>query len=379
MRTSLYLHIPFCLHKCSYCDFNSFDNPDIDLNSYVELLRSELRQRAELCTPAAVPTIYFGGGTPSLLGPAQVAELIATIRDCYTVEVNAEVTLEANPGTLTLESLRGYLAGGVNRLSLGVQSLDDRQLALLGRIHSATEAKDAFKLARRAGFNNIGIDLIHGLPGQTLQDWKDTLNGAAALGPEHISAYGLSVEDGTRFAAMAAKGELPLPEEEQAVAMFELTAEFFRSAGYEHYEISNFALPGYRSRHNQVYWQRGNYFGFGAGAHSFVNSPGYGQRMENPAALAVYATAVKSNELPGNEQTLSRSDAMAEFMFLGLRLLEGVDGNEFERQFDIKVEDVFPEVVARLCARGLLAAEGAKLRLTAKGLLLANLVMQEFV
>jgi len=234
-------------------------------------------------------------------------------------------------------------------------------------------------MARAAGFGNIGIDLMHGLPGQTLADWNGTLQEAVAMKPEHISAYGLSVESGTPFAAMAARGELKLPEEEEAAAMFELTAEFLRSAGYEHYEISNFALPGNRSRHNRVYWHRGNYLGFGAGAHSFLNSPGYGRRWENPSTLAEYAAEVKSQELSVNELKLSRKDAMSEFMFLGLRLLEGVDGEEFARQFGMKVEEAFPGIVASFTKKGLLCAEGSNLRLTARGLLLANVVMQEFV
>ncbi len=200
-------------------------------------------------------------------------------RTQFTVDKDAEITLEANPGTVTLESLKGYLAAGVNRLSIGMQSLDDCQLALLGRIHSADDARAAFKAARTAGFSNIGIDLMHGIPRQTPDAWQETLREAVALKPEHISVYGLSVEAGTPFAKKAEMGELNLPDEEQAVAMFEQTAESLCRAGYEHYEISNFARPGYRSRHNQVYWRRGNYLGFGAGAHSFLNRPAYGCQM----------------------------------------------------------------------------------------------------
>lgn len=326
-----------------------------------------------------VPTIYFGGGTPTLLPPARISSLLAAARQHFIVEKDAEITLEANPGTLTFASLEGYLSAGVNRLSLGVQSLDDRQLALLGRIHSADEARDAFNLARSAGFSNIGIDLMHGLPEQTLAAWQETLRQTIDMRPDHLSVYGLSVEAGTPFAIKAGQGELHLPDEELAAAMFEQTIEALCRAGYEHYEISNFARPGCRSRHNQVYWRGGSYLGFGAGAHSFLNSPGYGGRWENPAALAEYAAVVSSQKLPGMEVSLTRKEAMSEFMFLGLRMLEGVDKEEFARQFGLELDEAFPKTVGMLCERGLLQEEGLMLRLTTKGLLLANLVMQEFV
>ena len=329
--------------------------------------------------PQVVSTLYFGGGTPSLLTPAEISSLLEAVRTHFTVEQQAEITLEANPGTVTLASLGGYLAAGVNRLSIGIQSLDDRLLALLGRIHSAEEARAAFNLARTAGFSNIGIDLMHGLPGQTLAAWQDTLRQAVAMQPEHISVYGLSVEAGTPFATKAEQGVLHLPEEELAAAMFELTAESLQSAGYELYEISNFARPGYRSRHNQVYWRRGSYLGFGAGAHSFLSSPGYGARWENPATLREYAAVVRSGKLPDSGVLLTSKEAMSEFMFLGLRMLEGVDRGEFADQFGMEMEEAFPNVIGNLCGKGLLTAEESMVRLSSRGLLLANVVMREFV
>jgi oxygen-independent coproporphyrinogen-3 oxidase len=379
VKSSLYFHIPYCSRKCSYCDFTSFDQPEISPDDYTYLLFAELSLRSRLLETTTVPTLYFGGGTPSLFTPLQISSLLEKVDKLFSLEADAEITLEANPGTVTRESLEGYRAAGVNRLSLGVQSLDDRHLALLGRIHSAAEAREAFTLARSAGFRNIGIDLMHSLPQQSLASWQTTLREAAALQPEHISVYGLSVEAGTPFAQKAARGELDLPDEELAVAMFELTAEYLTSCGYQQYEISNYALPGYRSRHNQVYWRRGNYLGFGAGAHSFLNSPGYGGRWENPLTLKEYAAVINSGNLPEIGVALTRQEAMAEFMFLGLRLLEGIDSEEFARQIGLDLEEAFPQVVARLCAQGLLAKEGTRLRLTAKGLLLANLVMAEFV
>jgi oxygen-independent coproporphyrinogen-3 oxidase len=377
--SSLYFHIPFCISKCSYCDFTSYAQPEISVASYVRLLLEELRLRSKSLEQSVVPTIYFGGGTPSLLSAAQIDSLIKAVLNHFSVEEEAEITLEANPGTVTLASLEGYLAAGVNRLSLGVQSLNDRQLALLGRKHSADEARAAFSMARTAGFTNIGIDLMNGLPEQTLVDWQDTLREAVALKPEHISVYGLSVEEGTPFAKKAGQGELHLPDEELAIAMLELTGEFLCDAGYEHYEISNFARPGYRSRHNQVYWQRSNYLGFGVGAHSFLKVHGYGGRWENPPTLAEYAAAVSSAKLPEIEALLTRKEAMSEFMFLGLRMIEGADAEEFARQFGLELEEAFPEVTGRLCEKGLLCADKSNLRLTSRGLLLANQVMAEFI
>jgi len=379
VTSSLYLHIPFCVRKCSYCDFVSFEQSESSSAGYVDLLLEELNLRSKLLAPQVVSTIYFGGGTPSLLSPALISSLLAAARNHFSVEASAEITLEVNPGTVTLASLEGYLAAGVNRLSIGIQSLDDRQLETLGRIHSEAEARQAFTLARTAGYSNIGIDLMHGLPGQTLDAWQVTLQEAMSMMPEHISVYGLSVEDGTPFAKKAQQGELHLPDEELAAAMFELTAASLRRAGYEHYEISNFARPGCRSRHNQVYWQRGSYLGFGAGAHSFLNFHGYGERWENPATLAEYAAAVNGKELPDTEMELTRKEAMSEFMFLGLRLLEGVDKEDFVRKFGLELEEVFPNVADTLSRKGLLQEQGSMLRLTSKGLLLANLVMQEFV
>jgi len=379
VKSSLYLHIPFCRSKCSYCDFTSFARPELSPASYVELLLEELRLRAGGREAPVVPTVYFGGGTPSLLTPDQISSLLAAVRTHFTIEQDAEITLEANPGTVTLASLEGYRAAGVNRLSLGMQSLDDRQLALLGRIHSTADARTAFTAARSAGFSNIGIDLIHGLPEQTLTGWQGTLREAVAMNPDHISVYGLSVEEGTPFAKKAEQGVLQLPGEELAATMFELTGEYLCTAGYEHYEISNFARPGFRSRHNQVYWQRGSYLGFGAGAHSFLNSPGYGARWENPATLGEYAAAVRSEKLPVIAAMLTHKEALSEFMFLGLRMLEGVDRGAFAAQFGIELEEAFPKVIGSLCKKGLLTAEGSKVRLSSRGLLLANLVMGEFV
>ena len=379
MKASLYLHIPFCQRKCGYCDFNSFDSPGMSLDEYESLLRDELADTARYYPVTGVPTVYFGGGTPSLLRPEQVARLLQSAGARFPLDADAEITLEVNPGTVTPESLAGYREAGVNRLSVGVQSLDDRELALLGRIHTSARALETIAAARRAGFANIGLDLMHSLPGQSLGRWEETLRLATELGAEHISAYGLSIEEGTPFASMVASGDITVIDPELAADMFELTAELLSGAGYEHYEISNFARPGCRSRHNQVYWRRGSYLGFGAGAHSFVRQPGFGLRWENPPDLAEYASRLRGGAACAVKQTVSREDAMAEFFFLGLRMLDGVDLAAFDGEFGISAETQFPGVIERNVAAGLLCREGVMLRFTRRGVMLANRVLAEFV
>lgn len=380
MKTSLYLHIPFCRRKCSYCDFTSYDSADMSPQAYVPLLQREMAPMAQQYPLSSVVTVYFGGGTPSLLSPQSVADLLnSAARDGFSLDVDAEVTLEVNPGTVTPASLAGYRNAGVNRLSIGFQSLDEGELSLLGRIHTASQGVDTFRQARRAGFDNISIDLMHSLPGQSLARWKDTLAQATELGPEHISAYGLTIEEGTPFAAMVRRGDMAPLDPEAAADMFELTADFLTTAGYGHYEISNFARPGYCSRHNKVYWRRGNYLGFGAGAHSFVRQPGYGLRWENPPGLADYAALLQNPGSGRVQQVISREEAMAEFFFLGLRLLEGVDLAEFASEFGVEAEEVFPGVIERFVTSGLLCRNGKMLRFTRRGMMLANRVLAEFL
>lgn len=379
MKASLYLHIPFCLRKCGYCDFNSFESPAMTPPEYAGLLREEMVDKSRRFPVTAVPTIYFGGGTPSLLPPPLVAELLKGAGECYPLDAGVEVTLEVNPATVTPESLDGYLEAGVNRLSIGVQSLDDRELDFLGRIHSAAQAVETFGKARQAGFANIGVDLMHSLPGQSLAGWEETLAKAVELSPEHISAYGLSIEEGTPLAAMVGRGDVTPADPELAADMFELTADYLRGAGYEHYEISSFARPGCRSGHNPVYWQRRSYLGFGAGAHSFVREPGYGLRWENSRGLAEYAAFLQGPCGGCVEQVVSREDAMAEFFFLGLRMLDGVELTEFAAEFGLAAGDVFPGTIDRSIAAGLLSRDGEVIRFTRRGLMLANRVLAEFV
>lgn len=379
MTAGLYLHIPFCRSKCRYCDFNSYENPEIGIDDYCGLLQREIETVSSHTPLNDIRTVYIGGGTPSLLSPRQVKRLLESVKASYQVSPDAEITMEVNPGTLSTGTLAGYRAAGVNRLSIGVQSMDDGELALLGRIHTSSDVQAAFLEARRAGFDNIGIDLIHSLPGQTLGRWQESLKRAIGLGPEHISAYGLSVEEETPFASMVASGELVPVDSDLSAEMFEVTVETLNSAAYEHYEISNFALPGRGSAHNRLYWRRCSYAGFGAGAHSFLKEPGFGIRWSNPASLGEYAASLKGGASARDEQPLTIEDAMAEFFFLGLRMLDGVDLAEFENEFVVSSGDVFPGVIKKYEAAGLLLLEGTTVRFSRKGVLLANLVLADFV
>jgi oxygen-independent coproporphyrinogen-3 oxidase len=381
MRTGLYIHYPFCLRKCLYCDFNSVASSQLPPEEYVALLlgEMELRHRA-LPEPASAATLYLGGGTPSLMSPALVGRLVDAAAGRFGLQPDAEVTLEANPGTLTPEKLAGYRAAGVNRLSLGIQSFEDRLLTRLGRVHSAREAVLAFDAARRAGFANISIDLMHSLPGQSLPQWRAALERGIALGAEHISAYALSVEEGTPFARLFAAGELPLPGEEDAARMFEMTTELLSDAGYRHYEISNFARPGCASRHNSAYWSRESYLGFGAGAHSFLNLDGLGRRWKNACDLPGYAEALTRGTIPEQEaELLTLDEALSESFFLGLRMLDGIDLAKLTSLYPPEPLARHLAQVASLEASGALIRQGSRVRLAPGAVILANGVFSRFL
>jgi oxygen-independent coproporphyrinogen-3 oxidase len=381
MQCSLYIHFPFCVRKCLYCDFNSLADSPVSPDEYVGGVLKEMAARAGLLPgPVTASTLYVGGGTPSLMAPELVARMIDAAADLFCLAGDAEITLEANPGTLTAAKLAGYRQAGVNRLSLGVQSFNDSFLQALGRIHTAREADEAFAMARAAGIANIGIDLIHSLPGETPETWLDDLARAVGLGPEHISAYGLTIEEGTPFHYLEREGQLPLPDEDEAAGMFRQTGEFLRERGFEHYEISNFARPGYRSRHNQVYWQRGGYLGFGAGAHSYLPLPGNGRRWRNRLSPQAFLEAVSRSKPVEEEVTiLTERDAMAEFLFLGLRMLDGVDPEHFVREFGMTLDDAYPGVRPVLIAEGLIHYRRGRLGLTGRGVVFSNQVFLRFI
>lgn len=381
MRTTLYIHFPFCIRKCLYCDFNSLAVSEIPRKEYVSALLREMELRRDtLPAEVTASTLYLGGGTPSLLEPALVARIIEATGRLFALEPDAEITLEANPGTVTRINLAAYRSIGVNRLSLGIQSFSDTMLRRLGRIHTVRDATDAYKAARDVGFSNIGIDLIHSLPGQNREMWRIELDRAVAYRPEHISAYGLTIEAGTPFHAMEQKGELTLPGEEEAAVIFEQTSEVLLNAGYEHYEISNFALPSFRSRHNQIYWKRADYLGFGAGAHSFLSYPPFGRRWKNPDKPEIYMQAIAKGVAPEEELSiLTEREAFSEKLFLGLRMLEGIDGDMFRQECGVTLEEAFPSALTKLLSDDLLERRHGRIRLSRRGLLLANQVFARFV
>lgn len=390
---SLYLHVPFCVRKCYYCDFLSAPAAEGERDRYVRLLLTEIALCSRVYGRRQVDTVFFGGGTPSLLSAGQLQALMDGIREGFSLLPEAEVSMEANPGTVTPESLAGYRRAGVNRLSLGVQSFSDRELALIGRIHSAAQAREAVAMARAAGFSNLNLDLISALPGQKLSDWERNLRAAAELSPEHLSCYSLILEEGTAFARMS----LPsFPDEEEDREMVHFTKAFLQEQGYARYEISNYARPGHECRHNLGYWRRHEYLGLGLGSSSLVGE----ERFHNPAELPRYAElmeraeAVQNRDVfepQGTEQdreilsllheeraALGVPEQMEEFMFLGLRLSAGVSEEEFARAFGQRIDAVYGPVLARQEREGLLVRSGGRIFLTDRGLDLEDYVSQDY-
>ena len=377
MFNRLYVHVPFCVKKCHYCAFVSNKPEKNELLEYSELLIRELQLSASGGGPVA--SVYFGGGTPSLLQPQQFARLLEEVAGQTGISSDAEITLEANPGTVDLLSLKAFHDAGINRISLGIQSFDDRFLECLGRIHTAEQSRQAFRDARKAGFKNVSIDLIHSLPGQSLDHWRAELQHAIKLSPEHISIYGLTVEEGTPFAHIYPAESPALADDDLSADMFELADGLLTESGFDHYEIANYAKPGYRSQHNSGYWRRDGYRGLGVAAHSFLRE-GYGVRFSNPDNLEEYRRGVMSG-LPTRigEHQLSRDDAMTEYMFLGLRLSDGVDLLAFKDEFGTPLESVYGSATADLVRLGLLIQNENVLTLSLRGMLLSNQVFTRFM
>ena len=381
MFNRLYLHIPFCQRKCDYCAFVSMQSSQHAIDAYVETLLGEMGlAHAEYGAGAGLDSIYLGGGTPSLLSPHQVARLLEHTSLLFGWTIQPEITLEANPGTVDIQRLAGFRAAGVNRLSLGVQSFDDSMLANLGRIHTAQQVLETVSAAREAGFDNLGLDLIHGLPGQTLEMWRNDLLQALRCEPEHISVYGLTIEEGTPFSHSYPAGSPLLPDEDVSADMFEVADATLTAAGHEHYELANYAHPGFRSRHNSGYWKRDGYLGLGIASHSFLRKGTYGVRFSTTMDMEDYAAAISSGKLPHRDMThLSQEDAMAEFMFLGLRLAEGIMIREFEDNFGVSPLDVYAPTFEMLTKAGLIMVDAKRVRLTLAGMLLSNQVFSRFL
>ncbi len=342
--SSLYLHIPFCSNKCAYCDFFSQIGTHTQLAEYVELLNLNIRiLHQQYPDTQPFETVFLGGGTPSLLTVAQLESLLRNISERFKLAENAEITLEANPGTINLNQLKGYRQAGVNRLSLGIQSLNNRNLQQLERIHSAEQALASVSIARAAGFDNLSLDLMFALPGQALSALEQEISSLLELHPEHISLYGLSFEEGTEFAARQQRGELKPCGEDLYAAQYRLLHDQLLAAGFEHYEISNFARPGYRCRHNQVYWQRRTCLAAGCGAHSFSDM-NWGERRHIPADLNKYRDSIVKGKNPAELlETYGCPEAMKEFIYLALRTSDGFDLHAFEQQFHQHPQKAFTE------------------------------------
>ena len=376
--SSIYIHIPFCVRKCLYCDFASYTGKEAVFGRYVDALRAEIRMEAACHPSPRISTIYFGGGTPTALSPTQLQSILDEIRRNFPVDRDAEITTEANPGTAanSPELFHKLLQSGFNRLSLGVQSLHDNELEKLGRIHTAEDAVSAFYYAREAGFGNISLDLMYGIPDQTFSSWRDTLGRIIDLGPEHVSLYSLTVEEGTPFWDMCRAGSLQLPGDDIEADMYEEAIRTLTGAGFVHYEISNFARPGRECRHNITYWQNDPYFGFGVGATGYLE----GIRAANSRDIEGYIVNIEAGiNVKEYEERLTGRGKMGETMFLGLRMLRGVDECRFTRRYGISPKDAFPSEISRLLMRDLIEEIDGYLRLTRTGLLFANDVFAEFV
>jgi oxygen-independent coproporphyrinogen-3 oxidase len=366
----LYLHIPFCEHKCIYCDFYSLApteermDGDAMMSSFVEALRTEIRLRAGSTEPGTTwDTVFFGGGTPSLMRAEQMAAILGDLRSSYSIDASAEITMEANPGTVTEERLAVFRQAGINRISFGVQSFHEDELRFLTRIHSPEQAEESIRAARRVGFEDLNIDLMFSLPGQTLERWTVTLERALALEPTHLSCYSLIVEPNTPLLRMVESKQVALLDPAADAELYEYTMMRMRSEGYEQYEISNFARPGRRSRHNDNYWNHGPYLGFGPSAHSF-RSP---VRSWNIANVSTYLARLSEGQAPtSGEERLGREQLMTEAVFLGLRS-DGIDLERFERDFGRRLTDEHRPFVDDLLSEGLATLERGVLRLTAKG------------
>lgn len=377
----LYLHIPFCVKKCNYCDFFSASGTPKEQADYVSAMIQEIQSYQELSGEYEVQTIFLGGGTPSLLTPEQIEKIFTTIYHIFSVNENVEITMEMNPGTVDIEKLRAMKAAGVNRLSIGLQSAQNEELKMLGRIHTYEEFLETWKLTEQAGFKNRNIDLMSALPGQTIESYEDTLSKVLALEPEHISAYSLILEEGTVFYDWYEKGKLDrgawkLPSEEEEYAMGELTIQRLAEAGMHRYEISNYAKSGKECRHNLGYWDRVEYLGIGAGSSSLIK----GERFDHIRDRKAYIEKIRNGEsILIDREILSVESQMEEFMYLGLRKIEGVSRTDFQNYFGKNVDDVYGEILDKLEEEQLLEFSGDRIRLTHRGMDVSNCVLAEFL
>jgi oxygen-independent coproporphyrinogen-3 oxidase len=377
MKVGVYLHVPFCRRKCAYCDFVSYPAAAADMDGYVRAVKTEIARRgAAAGAPPMAASLYVGGGTPTVLPVEALVEILDAIRRSFHWPPGLEATVEANPETVHRSDLERLRRSGINRLSIGMQAAQDALLAVLGRGHRLDDVREAVRLARRAGFESLNLDLISGIPGQTTDDWRRTLEAALVLEPEHIAAYSLEITPGTALYGRVERGEVVPAPEDRVLEMFHATREVLTCAGYEQYEIANFARPGHACRHNLIYWRNEPYLGFGPAAHSCWQ----GWRWANERDPATYAAHLDAGGLPVAEsEKMDLRTEMAETMFLGLRLRRGVERERFRRRFGRDLDTVYGVEIARLQDQGLLEERDGCLRLTERGLPVANVVFEEFL
>src|ERR1700752_4129578 len=373
----IYIHIPFCRSRCSYCDFATGLYECKLAESYVQALISEFKSSSNVDRSQPIDTIYFGGGSPSMLTPQQINLILTELHDRFAIDSGAEMTMEINPGSVTSDTLEAFRKSGINRASFGAQTFDDAELAKLGRWHTTKQTLDTLTSLRAAGFNNISFDLIAGLPGQTLERWQQNVDLALSLRPEHLSFYFLEVHAGTPLAEHIRRGIQPEPDDDLAAVMYEWMLERAAQAGYENYEISNLCLPGYESRHNSKYWTGDAYFGFGCSAHSY---DGNGRRWSNERDVSRYIDLIEIGASPlVAENELSRDEMRSEAVFLGMRLMKGLSVERYRKAFGVDLPTEYASDLDRFRAAGLIEFDGELLRLTRAGALLSNEVFAAFI
>ena len=376
MNLALYIHIPYCLHKCGYCDFNSHPENQEESVRYVEALLSELKFYSTTLKKYSVLTVFMGGGTPTILPHLQLKRILQTVRQNFNLTLDCEITIEANPATIKLETLQEIRSAGYNRISIGVQSFDEKELQLLERVHNEEEIHSTVHRARAANFKNLSMDLMFALPDQTIEKWQSHLKQAIAKNPDHLSTYNLTIEPATAFFKLHEKGKLCLPHEEIQLEMYKITIQALEDAGYTQYEISNFSKPSMESQHNINYWNNGEYLGVGAGASSYLN----GERYKNVNLPSIYIREIeiKSNAIDTRER-LEPLQAMGETLMLGLRLLKGISIDVFENRFQVSFQKVYGKAVESLLNQELITFNQNRIALSRKGLFLADSVILKFM
>ena len=382
-QLELYIHIPFCAKKCNYCDFLSFPAREQEHSEYVDKLCGEIELISEkIPSEREISTIFIGGGTPSLIDPKHIVRIMKTIRQHFRVREDAEITIECNPASTLAYKFTLYKNAGINRLSIGLQSADNRELKTLGRIHIYEDFLKCFQNARMEGFGNINIDLMNDIPGQTEKSWQDTLKHVLMLKPEHVSIYNLIIEEGTPFYDMYNAGQLPLPGEETESAIDEITRTITGKYGFERYEVSNYAKPGFECRHNYGYWSNVEYIGFGLGAASYYDNRRWNNTRDFKKYMELNFHMDMQNgwaELHTDVQVLDRNEQMEEFMFLGLRRIEGVSEVEFKTRFQVDIMSVFGDKLSQYVSQGLILHEGYRYRFSDHGMDVSNVILSDFL